>query len=98
MCPSTVGVATRVRSRPHAREAATLLPLLQRWQLTQTQLYNQVQRCFELRRRFESGALSVSLRELSLEVAHQSQALIEIHQTMRGQLGCLTLDVASLAR
>ena len=46
-------------------EALARLPALRRWQLAHVQMHEQVQRCFELRRRFDSGAPSVSLQEPS---------------------------------
>ena len=63
--------------------------LLRRWELAHVQLQEAVQRCFEMRRRFDGGAASVSLRELSLEVAHQCQRSVDLHQALRGQLQML---------
>ena len=50
-------------------------------------------RCHDARRRFDLGYGSVSLRELSSEVANQCRRTLELHQAVRGQLGCLTLNL-----
>jgi hypothetical protein len=83
------------RSATRPKEWAALLPLLQRWQLAHAQLHEDLSRCFELRRRFDGGAASVSLRELSLEVAHQARRALEAHQAVRGQLGCVALPLVA---
>ena len=84
-------------SRTHALadEAASLLPLLRRWQLAHVQLDEQVHRCFELRRRFDRGSASVSLRELAIEVAHQCKRSLDLHQAIRVQAGCPALDTGA---
>ena len=74
-----------------AKEVASLLPLYRRWQLAHVQLHEKMHRCFELRRLFDGGAASVSLRELSLEVAHECRRALDAHQALRGQVGCLAL-------
>ena len=71
-----------------SKEVAALLPQLRKWQLAHMQLHGHVHRCFELRRRFDRGSASVSLRELSLEVAHQCKRSLELHQAIRGSAGC----------
>jgi hypothetical protein len=72
-------------------EVQALLTQIRRWQLAQVQLHDQILRCFDLRRRFEGGAASVSLRELSLEVEEQCRRGLALHQTLRGQHGCPSL-------
>ena len=73
------------------KEALALLPQLRRWQLAHVQLHEQIQRCFEHRRKFDHGSASVNLAELSLEVAHQCKRMLEFHQATRGQAGCPAL-------
>ena len=80
--------ATGCRPLGAAKEVAALLPQLRKWQLAHMQLHGHVHRCFELRRRFDRGSASVSLRELSLEVAHQCKRSLELHQAIRGSAGC----------
>jgi hypothetical protein len=74
-------------------EAASLLPALRRLQLAHAQLHEQIHKCFELRRRFDAGSSSVSLQELSIEVEYQSRRFLELHQAVRGQLGCPSLGL-----
>ena len=68
-------------------------PLLRRWTLAHFQLHEHVHRCLELRRRFDEGAPSVSLSELSIEVAHQCRRSLDAHEAIRGQIGCVSLGV-----
>jgi hypothetical protein len=74
-------------------EARQMLAHLRRWQLAHGQLHSQLSRLFERRRRFEQGAGSVSLRELSLEATDLAKRTLEMHQTLRGHLNCLPLPI-----
>ena len=76
-----------------AREASELQLMLQRWQLAHTQLHGQMTYVFELRRRFDAGVASVSLRELSIMAAQECRRTLEAHESMRGQMGCLALEM-----
>ena len=67
-----------------------MISQLRRWQLAQARAHEHVHRCFEMRRTFEGGTSVVSLRELSLEVARQSQNVLQLHQALRGQFGCVS--------
>ena len=55
------------------------------------QLQEAVFRCYEHRRTFERGG-AISLRELSIEAGAQCKGALEMHQSVRGQLGCLSLS------
>ena len=72
-----------------------MLAHLRRWQLAHGQLHSQLSRLFERRRRFEQGAGSVSLRELSLEATDLAKRTLEMHQALRGHLNCLPLHVGT---
>lgn len=74
-------------------EARQMLAHLRRWQLAHGQLHSQLSRLFERRRRFEQGAGSVSLRELSLEATDLVKRTLEMHQALRGHLNCLPLPI-----
>ena len=57
----------------------------------QAHVHDGVARCFDARRRYDRGAANASLRELSLEAAEQCRRALQLHQAVRGQLGCLSL-------
>lgn len=94
--PPAEGVASsRQEVEATIAEARQMLAHLRRWQLAHGQLHSQLSRLFERRRRFEQGAGSVSLRELSLEATDLAKRTLEMHQALRGHLNCLPLPVGS---
>ena len=94
--PPAEGVASsRQEVEATIAEARQMLAHLRRWQLAHGQLHSQLSRLFERRRRFEQGAGSVSLRELSLEATDLAKRTLEMHQALRGHLNCLPLPVGT---
>ena len=92
--PPAEGVAlSRQEVEAAIAEARQMLAHLRLWQLAHGQLHSQLSRLFERRRRFEQGAGSVSLRELSLEATDLAKRTLEMHQTLRGHLNCLPLPI-----
>ena len=92
--PPAEGVAlSRQEVEAAIAEARQMLAHLRLWQLAHGQLHSQLSRLFERRRRFEQGAGSVSLRELSLEATDLAKRTLEMHQTLRGHLHCLPLPI-----
>ena len=92
--PPAEGVAlSRQEVEATIAEARQMLAHLRRWQLAHGQLHSQLSRLFERRRRFEQGAGSVSLRELSLEATDLAKRTLEMHQALRGHLNCLPLPI-----
>ena len=57
----------------------------------------EVRRLFELRRTYEAAG-AVSLSELGLQARAVGSKLLRLHQDVRGELGCLTLQHAAPAR
>ena len=91
--PAEVGGNARLEVEAASAEAHQLLAHIRRWQLAHGQLHNQLSRVFERRHRFEQGAGSVSLRELSLEATEQARRTLELHQALRGHLNFIPLPV-----
>ena len=64
---------------------------LRRWQQAQVQAHQGVQSCIATRPQCGEGTSRISLRELSMDAADQCRKVVELHQAVRGQIGCLSL-------